>query len=135
MLVLALVKNMNIRVIEVIATPIPMTIAHLFVSILSPHAFPFPFTTITFANLSDPLSSILAQGHAYILSILILVWGECHVAPMYVHVLRLLCFSCIKVRPVCIEPFLSREAAFNWPRGPQPLSSHYSVSVRTLSYS
>ena len=87
--VLALAKSMDIRVIKVILTPICMAITHLFVSIPSPHALPFPCTTIIFTNLSDPLSSILAQGHAYILSILILV---CVISPMYVHVIRLLCF-------------------------------------------
>ena len=62
---------------------------------------------------------------------------ECQFALMYVHVLRLLCFlmPCINVYLVRIQPFISREAAFNSPRGPQLLSSRCSVSVRTLSYS
>ena len=59
---------------------------------------PFRITLILM-NLSHPLSLTLAQGHAYILYILILVGVECHFTLMYAHVLWLLCFLCLAPCP------------------------------------
>jgi hypothetical protein len=69
MLVLAPVKNMNIRVIEEIATPISMASLIFYLRTLS-------LSVLIFAIRSHPLSLMLAEGHAYILFILIPVWGR-----------------------------------------------------------
>ena len=78
MLVLALVKNMNIRVIEEVATPTFMA--------LPISSFPFHLRTLFLSLLiftirSHPLSSMLAQGHAYFISILIFVLGRTSFRP------------------------------------------------------
>ena len=53
---------------------------------------------------------------------------ECHVALMYVHVLQLLCFSCINVRPVCIEPLSAVKPRSTGREG----HSHFHLTTQSL---
>ena len=91
MLVPALVKNMNIRVIGGITTPISMA-SHI-------SSFPFHLPTLLlslliFAIRSHPLSSMLGKGMRTSSPFSFLCGVEHHFALMYGHLLHLLCFLC-----------------------------------------
>jgi hypothetical protein len=108
-------------------------ITHLFV----PFHLRAPFLSLLiFAIRSHPLSLMLAQGHAYILSILILVWGRMSFHPHVCTCTAVAMFfmPCINVSLVHIEPFSTVKPRSTGREG----HSHFHLaapSVQALSYS